>query len=206
MPTMRRISANLVAGPSRLALAASLIWIPLAMGVSAHAQTAEQESELATKVSAPVIPQQVRYSGKLATRTGDTVEAVFSIYAAPEGGEPLWTETQKVAIDMEGSYTVLLGSVSQAGVPQTLFAGGAARWLGVSVERAPELERVLLSSVPYAMKSADSQALAGHPAGDFVTQGQLSEQFSQFSEQHTLTPANNVCGTPVWLTLPSRTV
>jgi len=33
------------------------------------------------------------------------------------------------------------------------------------VERAPELERVLLSSVPYAMKSADAQALAGHPAG-----------------------------------------
>jgi len=189
MPTLKRISASLVASPSRLALAASLIWIPLAMGVSAHAQTAEQESELATKVSAPVIPQQVRYSGKLATRTGDTVEAVFSIYAAPEGGEPLWTETQKVAIDMEGSYTVLLGSVSQTGVPQTIFQGGAARWLGVSVERAPELERVLLSSVPYAMKSADSQALAGHPAGDFVTQGQLSEQFSQFSEQHTLTPA-----------------
>ena len=83
--------------------------------------------------AAPVIPQQVRYSGKLATRTGDTVEAVFSISAAPEGGEPLWTETQKVAIDMEGSYTVLLGSVSQTGVPQTLFQGGAARWLGVSV-------------------------------------------------------------------------
>jgi len=139
--------------------------------------------------AAPVIPQQVRYAGKLATRTGDTVEAVFSIYAAPEGGEPLWTETQKVAVDVEGSYTVLLGSVSQAGVPQTLFAGGAARWLGVSVERAPELERALLSSVPYAMKSADAQALAGHPAADFVTQGQLSEQFSQFSEQHTLTPA-----------------
>lgn len=37
---------------------------------------------------------------------------------------------------------------------------------------------VQLSSVPYAMKSADAQALAGHPAGDFVTQEQLS-QFAQ---------------------------
>jgi len=63
------------------------------MGVFAHAQTAEQESEQVAKIAAPVIPQQVRYSGKLATRTGDIVEAVFSIYAAPEGGEPLWTET-----------------------------------------------------------------------------------------------------------------
>jgi len=88
MPTLKRISAHLT-GRSRVALAASLIWIPLAMGISAHAQTAEQESEQVARIAAPVIPQQVRYSGKLATRTGDIVEAVFSIYAAPEGGEPL---------------------------------------------------------------------------------------------------------------------
>ena len=139
--------------------------------------------------ASPVIPQQVRFTGNLATRSGDNVEAVFNIYAAAEGGDPLWTETQKVSVDQDGSYTVLLGSASQAGLPQTIFQGGAARWLGVSVERAPELPRVLLSSVPYAMKSADAQALAGHPAGDFVTQGQLSEQFSQFAEQHPQSPA-----------------
>jgi hypothetical protein len=128
---------------------------------------------------APVIPQQVRYAGTLANRSGDTVEAVFSIYAAQEGGEPLWTETQPVTVDMNGSYTVLLGSATAAGLPQSLFAGGAARWVGVSVERAPELTRVLLSSVPYAMKSADAQSLAGHPAGDFVTQEQLSQLATQ---------------------------
>ncbi len=167
---------------SRLALAASLFWIPLAMGMSAHAQATEQEPEQGANVLAPVIPQQVRYAGKLATRSGDTVEAVFSIYAAPEGGEALWAETQQVTVDGDGSYTVLLGSASPAGLPQSLFAAGAARWLGVSVERAPELARVLLSSVPYAMKSADAQALAGHPAGDFVTNEQLSEQLSQFAQ------------------------
>ncbi len=183
MQTMRRNSA-------RLALAASLIWIPLAMGASAYAQTSELAPEQSTNVQAPVIPQQVRYAGKLATRTGDTVEAVFSIYAAAEGGEPLWTETQKVTVDQDGSYTVLLGSVSHSGLPQTLFQGGAARWLGVSVERAPELSRVLLSSVPYAMKSADTQALAGHPAGDFVTQEQLS-QFAQSEAQRVASPEFN---------------
>ena len=36
-----------------------------------------------------------------------------------------------------------LGSASPAGLPQSVFAGGAARWLGVSVERGQELERVL---------------------------------------------------------------
>ena len=189
MPTLKRISASLMAGPSRVALATSLIWIPL-VGVSALAQTTEQESEQVAKIAAPVVPQQVRYAGKLATRSGDTVEAVFSIYAAAEGGEPLWTETQKVAVDQDGSYTVLLGSVSHAGLPQTLFAGGAARWLGVSVEREPEQSRVLLSSVPYAMKSADTQALAGHPAGDFVTQEQLS-QFAQSEAQRIAAPEFN---------------
>jgi hypothetical protein len=187
MQTIRRISASL-GGPSRLALAASLFWIPLAMGVSAHAQTTEQEPVQGAEIQAPVIPQQVRYAGKLTNRSGDIVEAVFSIYAAPEGGEPLWTETQQVTIDADGSYTVLLGNASPAGLPQSLFAGGAARWLGVSVERAPELARVLLSSVPYAMKSADAQALAGHPAGDFVTQEQLS-QFAQLAEQRAQAPA-----------------
>ncbi len=150
----------------------------------------ELAPEQGANVVAPVIPQQVRYAGKLATRTGDTVEAVFSIYASQEGGEPLWTETQKVTVDQDGGYTVLLGSVSHAGLPQTIFQGGAARWLGVSVERAPELSRVLLSSVPYAMKSADTQALAGHPAGDFVTQAQLS-QFAQSEAQRIASPEFN---------------
>jgi hypothetical protein len=43
------------------------------------------------------------------------------------------------------------------------------------VERTAEQERVLLSSVPYAMKSADAESLAGHAASDFVTQEQLAQ-------------------------------
>jgi hypothetical protein len=168
-------------GPLRFAAAASLIWIPLCMGASAHAsaQTSAQEAAAATELSAsaaaPVVPQQVRFAGKLATRAGDTVEAVFRIYAAEEGGEPLWTETQRVAVADDGSYTVLLGSASPTGLPQAVFSGGVARWLGVSVERAAEVERVQLSSVPYAMKSADAESLAGHAAADFVTQAQLAQ-------------------------------
>src|SRR5271165_1196961 len=179
MQATRRISASL-GGPSCLALSSLLIWIPLSLGLSAHAQSSPQQPEQGSEVlaAAPtMIPQQVRYAGKLATRSGETVEAVFSIYAAPEGGEPLWTETQQVAVAPDGSYAVLLGGASPAGLPQSLFAGGTARWLGVSVERAPELERMLLSSVPYSMKSADAELLSGHTTADFVTQ----EQFAAMS-------------------------
>ena len=166
---MRRFSAS-SGRQLRLAQAASLIWIALCMGASA--QDAIQPTEATGAIAAPVIPQQVRYTGKLVTRSGDTVEAVFRIYAAADGGEPLWTETQRVTVAEDGSYSVLLGAASPAGLPQAVFAGGAARWLGISVERAPEQDRSLLSSVPYAMKSADSESLAGHAAADFVTQAQ----------------------------------
>jgi len=85
-------------------------------------------------------------------------------------------------VSEDGSYSVLLGGASPSGLPQTVFAGGAARWLGISVERAAEQERVLLSSVPYAMKSADAESLSGHAASDFVTQGQLA-QLAQLATQ-----------------------
>jgi hypothetical protein len=111
-----------------------------------------------------------------------TVEAVFRIYAAAEGGEPLWTETQRITVAEDGVYSVLLGSADPKGLPQAVFAGGVARWLGVSVERGAEMDRALLASVPYAMKSADAEALAGHAATDFVTQEQLAALSAQASQ------------------------
>lgn len=178
-------------GPWRSALVASLIWIPFGFGVSAHssAQTTAQEAAQATELTASlVVPQQVRYAGKISDRTGATVETEFRIYAAQEGGEPLWTETQQITVAKDGSYSVLLGSASPAGLPQTVFVGGAARWLGVSVDRGQEQERVLLPSVPYAMKSADAESLAGHAAADFVTQAQLAS----LAARQTAVPAPDV--------------
>jgi len=176
MQNASSISAFLCA-TLHVAATAVMISIPFA----ASAQDPVQGTEA---LAIPVVPQQVRFAGKLATRGGDTVEAMFSIYAAAAGGEPLWSETQRVTISEDGSYTVLLGSANSNGLPQAVFAGGAARWLGVRIERSPEQERVLLSSVPYAMKSADAESLAGHAASDFVTQNQFA-QFTQ-SAQATL--------------------
>jgi len=145
----------------------------------ASAQQAAQASESSARALPPVIPQQVRFAGALPNRANDTVEAVFRIYSAAKGGEPLWTETQRVAVGPDGAYTVVLGAISPKGLPQSVFAGGQARWLGISVEQAPEQPRALLASVPYSMKSADAEALAGHAASDFVTQ----EQFAALTAQ-----------------------
>jgi hypothetical protein len=171
MQMKKRIFVSIV-GQLSSAVVLSLIWIPLSLG--AFAQEPAQDLEHPATARAAVVPQQVRYAGKLSVRAGQTVQAEFRIYSAQEGGEPLWTETQQFPIAADGSYSVLLGNATAAGLPQSVFAGGAARWLGVSVERAPESERVLLSSVPYAMKSADAESLSGHAASDFVTQEQLA--------------------------------
>ncbi len=182
-----------IGGSLRATLIPSLILISFCIGSSAPsaAQEAVQGTRDLVMTAASVVPQQVRYAGKMATRSGETVEAEFRIYAAAEGGDPLWTETQRVAVDEDGSYSVLLGSANPTGLPQTVFAGGAARWLGVSVERSAEQERALLSSVPYAMKSADAESLSGHAASDFVTQNQFAQlaQLSQSAQAGSAAPA-----------------
>ena len=143
-------------------LALALLCVP------AMAQTAETAG-----TSSQVVPQWSRFEGAAQSRASDTVEMVFRIYAAPEGGEALWSETQRVAVGADGRYAVVLGAASQAGLPQAVFAGGQARWMGVSIERAPEQARVPFTSVAYAMKAGDAETLGGVPSAEFVTQNQL---------------------------------
>jgi hypothetical protein len=155
-------------------LGALAISIMLAsVGTVVNAQDAES-APAAVPSTAPVIPQQVRFSGSLPNRMGDTVEAVFRIYASAEGGKPLWTETQNIAVASDGSYNVLLGAASSKGLPQTVFGSGQARWVGVAVERGDEEARIPLASAAYAMKAADAQTLGGLPASNFVTRAQLA--------------------------------
>jgi hypothetical protein len=181
-----RIFSPAFAASLRLASAAAILsialdahWLPAQapLAASAGLDTVDREA------SVPVVPQQVHFTGNLFNRAGDTVEAVFRIYAAEQGGEPLWTETQHVSVGPDGKYAVDLGSATEHGLPESLFAAGQARWLGVSVERAPEEPRTLLASVPYAMKAADAATLAGRRAADFVTQAQLDAVSRELAAQ-----------------------
>src|SRR6266853_4634554 len=49
-----------------------------------------------------------------------------------------------------------------------LFTSGDARWLGVQVENQKEQSRVLLVSVPYALKAADAETVGGKPPSAFM--------------------------------------
>lgn len=137
--------------------------------------------------AATVVPPIIRFQSSAPNRAGDTVEAVFRVYSTSEGGEPLWSETQQVRIAPTGSYSVLLGAVTEGGIPPQLFAAGQALWLGVSLERAPEPPRTLLSSVAYAMKAADADSIGGVPAAQLVTRAQLAALARQVAAQASFT-------------------
>jgi Chaperone of endosialidase len=118
------------------------------------------------------VPTLVKFSGTLSDADGKplpgTSGVTFSLYADQQGGSPLWTETQNVQPDKSGHYTVLLGSATSQGLPTSLFASSEARWVGAQVQGQPEQPRVLLVSVPYALKAGDAQTIGGLPATAFV--------------------------------------
>jgi trimeric autotransporter adhesin len=77
-------------------------------------------------------------------------------------------EVQNVQPDKTGHYTLTLGSTNKEGLPASLFASGEARWLGVQPQGQAEQPRVLLLSVPYALKAADAETVGGLPASAFM--------------------------------------
>ena len=118
------------------------------------------------------VPPLVNFNGVLAGGNGKpltgTVGVNFYLYQEQQGGAPLWLETQNVQADKTGHYSVALGSTTSQGLPATVFASGEARWLGVQVHGQEEQPRVLLMSVPYALKALDAETIGGKPASAFM--------------------------------------
>src|SRR5579863_2286034 len=155
-----------------------------------------------------VVPSLVSFSGTLSSAdhkplTG-TVGVTFALYKDSEGGAPLWIETQNVQADKNGHYTVQLGAASSQGLPASVFASGEARWLGVQVQGREEQPRVLLLSVPYALKAGDAQTIGGLPPSAFVLAPPSNADSSATSSSNSnpVTPTLGGSGTtnylPIW--------
>ena len=124
------------------------------------------------------VPHLVQFSGVLKDAAARPVVGVtsvtFAIYADQEGGAALWSETQNVLADSNGHYATVLGVATTGGFPTDLFGTGQSRWLGVAIAREPESPRILMASVPYALKAGDAETLGGLPASSYVTTQQLA--------------------------------
>lgn len=145
--------------------AAVLISISLLTAVRANARQA------ADAAGVP-IPQIVSFSGTLWDFDGKPASGVvgitFVLYREEQGGRPLWLETQNVTLDDAGRFSVKLGASTPEGLPAELFAAKEARWLAIEPQGLPAPARVMLLSVPYALKAGDAETFGGLPPSAFV--------------------------------------
>ena len=131
-----------------------------------------QAQQTVTTATNVVVPSLMNFSGVLTDVNGKpltgTVGVTFFLYKDQQGGSPLWLETQNVQVDQAGHYSVALGSTSSHGLLASVFASGEARWLGVELQGQAEQPRILLLSVPYALKALDAETIGGKPASAFA--------------------------------------
>jgi hypothetical protein len=147
--------------------------IAIAVLSLALATAAAQQTGSSAGTPSQTVPPLIQLSNVATDEGGNTLSGVvsitFSLYGSQQGGEPLWSETQNnVQLDSTGHYSVELGITKQNGVPTTLFTNGEARWLGVQIAGQAEQARVLLLSVPYALKAGDAATIGGLPPSAFV--------------------------------------
>ncbi len=156
--------------------------LALALGLAGASALRGQDAATASSV----VPRLIKFSGVISSQTSQETQnptsdrasarvltSTFSLYELQEGGAPLWSESQKVQLDDQGRYVVLLGATSSSGLPLDLFTSGKALWLGVQPQLSGVVEqpRVLLVAVPYALKASDSDTLGGKPASAYALAG-----------------------------------
>ncbi len=128
------------------------------------------------------VPRLVKFSGTLISASGQpitgTVGITFALYENQQGGAPLWMETQNVQADGNGRYSATLGATRNDGIPAEIFASGQGRWLSIQPQGEPERPRVLMASVPYALKAQDAETLGGLPASAFALAGSTNRATS----------------------------
>ncbi|HEY0701464.1 MAG TPA: hypothetical protein VGD60_01735 [Candidatus Acidoferrales bacterium] len=178
----------------RLAVAVAVLFA--AALVPAHAQQASIQTS-PPAIQETSVPRLVQFNGTLkdagARPVAGVASVTFAIYAEQDGGAALWSETQNVIADTNGHYNALLGGATPSGMPAELFGTGQSRWLGVTIARQPEMPRVLLASVPYALKAGDAETLGGLPASAYVTTQSLAAK----SSTTILAPGNTTIASTV---------
>ena len=129
------------------------------------------------------VPQLMNFSGQVLTadgvaRTGPALLTI-ALYESQTGGTPLWSEQHAVTLDVQGRYGVILGTLTQGGIPINVFAAGTARWISITVDADPEQARFMLLSVAYALKASDADTVGGKTPGEFVLATNFTEKVTQ---------------------------
>ena len=114
------------------------------------------------------VPHQINYQAYLTDAGGDpitgTLEMTFSIWDAETGGTQLWSETQASVSVVNGTCTVILGSVTS--ISDNVFTG-PSRWLETHIGAEVLSPRREMVSLGYAFRAehADTAEYALNPDG-----------------------------------------
>ena len=168
---MKRITRSNILVPILASFFSSIL-----AGAQAVSEQSEPPSRAVLAATAPTaVPPLVPYAGLAVDAQGrplgSPASVTFLVYKDETGGEPLFAETQNVAVDTTGHYKAQLGASSLNGLPTELFATGEARWLEVQIAGQSPQPRILIASVPYALKASDAATLGGLPASAFARAG-----------------------------------
>ncbi len=127
------------------------------------------------QVSLSQIPRLISYQGVLtdanAKPVADTsLTVTFSLYDVEASGQPLWSETQTVALD-QGVFNVQLGAITPLAI-----SFDKSYWLGLGVAGTPELlPRIRITASPYSFRAvlaeqvSDSSITEEKIAADAIT-------------------------------------
>ena len=149
--------------------AIAVVWSFLVAATTLHAQPASTPS-----AAVMTVPRLVLVTGTFAPATGlpaaPVETATLALYAEETGGAPLWQETQNIVVDKAGRFSLLFGATQADGIPREVFASGEAQWLGMQFAGSGDGERprTRITSVPYALRSADADTLGGRPASAYM--------------------------------------
>ena len=80
-----------------------------------------------------------------------------SLYDEDKASKPVWTTTLKTVAVTRGAFSVVLGGAGDA-LPDALFGADKPLWIGVQIGNDPELPRVRLTQVPYAVHAKVASA------------------------------------------------
>lgn len=125
-----------------------------------------------SRSAAVSVPNIIRFTGYLHDHQGNPVSGTHTVttalFSVQQGGAALWQETQQVAADIDGRYSILLGATTAGGVALDLFTTGQAQWIDVQSPDAAPMNRSRIVSVPYAMKAHDADTVGGIPASQLM--------------------------------------
>ncbi len=122
-----------------------------------------QKAVLSASTTAP--PRVIPFQGRLTDSTGTPITSAtnlrFALYnsQSASGSAMLWEEVQNITPNKDGVFSASVGRM--VSISQELFANNSSLYLGLSVERASELQpRKQLTTTDYAQSAETLQGLS----------------------------------------------